>query len=129
MEPVRIATYGFPGALSELIARSAMRLPDLDTEFLRTMTGIVTTIFWFNFIADLPEKQREEAMKLFEEKNADALTAWMEKHCNILDDEKSMQRANRVLADLEAKLPAVIAEEYEQFNKVTAIEASPSAIA
>lgn len=124
MDPIRIATHGFPGALSELIARAAMGLPGLtgkdDAEFLRTMTEIVSVVFWSKFIDDLPDTQQKEAAAIFHSKNVDALTAWMERHCNIFEDEPSMQRANRVLADLEARLPGIVLEEYKRFQEAMA---------
>ncbi len=122
MDPIRIATYGFPGAISELIARGSMQLPTIqgedDSEFLQAMTTAVVNLFWMQFIEDLPSSIRDKGFSLIENGEPKKIQEWMEKHCNILEDEKSTQRANRILAQLEVQLPEIMRDEQKIFNAV-----------
>ncbi len=120
MNPIRIATYGFPGAISELIARAAMTLPPLSGDdnayFLRTVLAVVTSVFWLNYASDLPEDVQKSLGGIIKKQDPLELQKWVETYADIDNDQSAQQRANRVLADLEAKLPSLLKEEYTRFT-------------
>lgn len=120
MRPISISTYGFPGALSEVVTRSIMTLPPLTDEqgrdFLRNVLGMVTSIFWANFLSDLSDDAKQEISAVMEGEDEAAYEACFQKYCNIMGDKAAEQRANRVIGDLAAKLPALMQQEYSQFR-------------
>lgn len=130
MDHVRIRTYGFPGAISELVARATAALPEIDgergNEFLKGATDVVLSIFWVNYMAQFPEEEQREIFSLVDKGDAKAVEEWTKERGNIMQDEKAMQRANRVLAHLETVLPNLLRAEYARFQEATAVSSESS---
>ena len=123
MRPIHISTYGFPGVISELVARAAAPLsltgPD-GAEFMRTMLGMVLPVFWANYISLLPEESQREVLAYMQDENGqEAYEAWIKKHADLERDPQAQARADEVLADLHAKLPDLMKEEYSRYQLIT----------
>lgn len=126
MTPIHIDTYGFPGAISELVARSTSTLPEFNTnrdgDFIRGMAEIVLTVFWAKYMEFLPSGQHAEMMELMQKNDEKKLKMWMEEHCNILEDPQAKKRAELALADLQTSLPAIVKKEYNNWIAQTKTE-------
>lgn len=119
MKPIQIDNYGFPGVLTELIARSAMSLPSLDIKrdagFLRDVGGIVMTVFLAKYLRRMPGERQTELQDILNGSSEEELKRWLEMHCNFLEDAESRKRAEWVLAELQAALPELLKQEYNSW--------------
>lgn len=128
MTPLTIATYGFPGVLNEIIARSAMKLPpltsNLQMEFLRVIGETVQMVFWTNYLMHLSEDEQKEVMGLIGSDDTATAAVWLTRNCDLLHDATARARADRVLADIEGRLPSVMEREYNSFVQTHTHDAS-----
>lgn len=119
-QPITITAYGFPGALSEMVAREVMLWEAFDAaqddDFLVRMSDGVQILFWAKYVRNLDAAERQELVRLMGTEDFDAYVAWHKQHCDIVGDPIAKKKADKALLELAAELPAFLKKEYTTYR-------------
>ena len=116
---------GFSQTLSDMVARALTTLPsDMthkeDSAFVRYMFMQVMDAFWHDYIAEQPEEIQQTFLTVEDAEDEEGITNWFRDHANFKDNKEHLALAERVIADIDAKLPSVIKQEYDAFTSPSA---------
>ena len=123
MSNALLATFGFPGALSHLIAEASMTLEPLSSEkeaaFVSRCMERAMAFFWQKYFSRLSAADHRSMMEAVESHDPETLVRWAAAHSDFDHDHEAQKRAEWALQFVRAELPSVIRDEYTRLMQIT----------